>query len=125
MNFQSVTGQAIEMHRTAQQRILAFTSEKRLASAPDVPTVAEAGMPDLTATQFIGLFAPKGAPKEIIEQIALAARTIMADKELQRIFGDSGFDPELDPSPEKTRRMLEAEIATWTPVIRSIGLKLD
>ena len=125
VNFQSVTGQAIEMHRTGKQRILAFTSEKRLASAPDVPTVAEAGMPDLTATQFIGLFAPRGASKEIIEQIALAARTTMADKELQRIFGDSGFDPELNPSPEKTRRLLEAEIATWTPVIRSIGLKLD
>lgn len=125
INFQSVTGQAIEMHRTGQQRILAVTSEKRLASAPDVPTVAEAGMPDLTATQFLGLFAPKGTPKEIIEQIALAARTTMADKDLQRIFDDSGFDPELDPSPAKTRGVLEAEITTWTPVIRSIGLKLD
>jgi tripartite-type tricarboxylate transporter receptor subunit TctC len=125
MNFQSVTGQAIEMHRTGQQRILAVTSEKRLASAPDVPTVAEAGMPDLTATQFLGLFVPTGTPKDIVERIAQVARTVMADKDLQRIFASSGFEPELNPSPEETRRVLTNEIAQWTPVIRAIGLKLD
>jgi tripartite-type tricarboxylate transporter receptor subunit TctC len=125
VNFQSVTGQAVEMHRTGQQRILAVTSETRLAGAPDVPTVAEAGMPELTATQFIGLFAPTGTPKDIIEQIAQAARAVMGDKDLQRIFDSSGFEPELNPSPEKTRRVLANEIAQWTPVIRAIGLKLD
>ena len=125
VNFQSVTGQAVEMHRTGQQRILAVTSETRLAGAPDVPTVAEAGMPELTATQFIGLFAPTGTSKDIIEQIAQAARAVMGDKDLQRIFDSSGFEPELNPSPEKTRRVLANEIAQWTPVIRAIGLKLD
>jgi tripartite-type tricarboxylate transporter receptor subunit TctC len=125
MNFQSVTGQAIEMHRTGQQRILAVTSEKRLAGAPDVPTVAEAGMPDLTATQFLGLFVPTGTPKDIVERIAQVARTVMADKDLQRIFASAGFEPELNPSPEATRRVLTNEIAKWTPVIRAIGLKLD
>jgi tripartite-type tricarboxylate transporter receptor subunit TctC len=125
MNFQSVTGQAIEMHRSGQQKILAVTSEKRLASAPDVPTVAEAGMPDLTATQFLGLFVPAGTPKDIVERIAQAARTVMADKDLQRIFDSAGFEPEPNPSPEETGRILKNEITHWTPVIQALGLKLD
>ena len=82
-------------------------------------------MPGLAATQFIGLFAPRGTPKAIIEQIAQAARQAMSDQELQRMFITAGFEPEFDPSPENTRRMLDAELAKWTPVIRSIGLKLD
>jgi tripartite-type tricarboxylate transporter receptor subunit TctC len=125
MMLQSVTAQAIEMHNTGKQRILAVTNDKRLESAPDIPTVAEAGMPDLAATQFIGLFAPRGTPKAIIEQIALASRQTMADRELQRMFVTAGFEPELDPSPESTRRVLDAELKKWVPVIRSIGLKLD
>ncbi len=125
MMVQSVTGQAIEMHNTGKQRILAVTSDTRLESAPNIPTVAEAGMPELAATQFLGLFAPRGTPKAIIEQIAQSARQTMADKELQRMFVTAGFEPELDPSPENTRRTLDAEFVKWTPVIRSIGLKLD
>jgi len=125
MLLQSVTGQAIEMHNTGKQRILAVTSDTRLEAAPNVPTVAEAGMPGLAATQFIGLFVPRGTPKAIIEQVAQAARQAMADRELQWMFITAGFEPELDPSPESTRRMLDAELAKWTPVIRSIGLKLD
>ena len=125
MMLQSVTGQAIEMHNTGKQRILAVTGDARLEGAPNVPTVAEAGMPALAATQFIGLFAPRGTPKAIVEQIAQGARRAMSDKELQRMFITAGFEPELDPSPESTRRMLDAELAKWTPVIRSIGLKLD
>ena len=125
MMLQSVTGQAIEMHNTGKQRILAVTSDARLAGAPNIPTVAEAGMPGLAATQFIGLFAPRETPKAIVDQIAQGARRVMSDKGLQRSFITAGFEPELDPSPEKTRLMLAAEIAKWTPVIRSIGLKLD
>jgi tripartite-type tricarboxylate transporter receptor subunit TctC len=49
----------------------------------------------------------------------------MADKEYQRMLLASGFEAELDSSPDKTRRFVEDEIARWTPIIRSIGLKLD
>jgi tripartite-type tricarboxylate transporter receptor subunit TctC len=122
---QSVTGQAIEMHVTGKVRILAVTGESRLAGAPDVSTVAEAGMPQLAARQFIGLFAPAGTPQAIIEQIARATHNAMADNELQRLFIASAFEPDLDPSPDKARHLLREEIVRWTPVIRAIGLKVD
>ena len=125
MLLQSVTGQAIEMHQTGKLRMLAITSTARLAAAPEIPTVGEAGVPGLAAQQFIGLFAPRGTPKAIIEQISQATRKAMADRELQRMFITSGFAPDLDSNPDKARRLLDEEIAKWAPVIKAIGLKLD
>jgi tripartite-type tricarboxylate transporter receptor subunit TctC len=125
MLVQSVSAQAFELHNTGKLRILAVTSATRLAAAPAIPTIAEAGLAGLTSQNFIGLYAPKGTPKAMVEQIAQASRAALADKELQRLFNASGFTPDFDSTPEKARRLLEAEIAYWTPVIRSIGLKLD
>ena len=125
MLVQSVTGQAIEMHNAGKIRILAVTSPKRLSSAPEVPTVEEAGLPGLVSANFIGLFAPKETPKPIIDQIAQATRAALADNELQRMYTAAGFDPDLESTPEKTRHLLDKEIARWTPVIKALGFKLD
>ena len=125
MLVQSVSGSAFELHKTGKIRILAVTNATRLAAAPDIPTVAETGFPGLTSQNFIGLFAPKGTPKAIVERIAEASRKALADKELQRLFHASGFTPDFDSTTEKARRLLVDEIAEWTPIIRAIGLKLD
>jgi tripartite-type tricarboxylate transporter receptor subunit TctC len=125
MLVQSVSGSAFELHRTGKIRILAVTSSARLAAAPDIPTVTDAGFPGLTSQNFIGLYAPKGTPKAIIERIAQVSRKALADKELQRLFNASGFTPDYDSTPEKAAQLLLKEIAEWTPIIRAIGLKLD
>jgi tripartite-type tricarboxylate transporter receptor subunit TctC len=125
MLVQSVTGQAIEMHNTGKMRILAVTETKRLVSAPEIPTAAEAGMPQLVSRNIIGLFAPKGTPKAIVDQIAEATHEALAAEDLQRMYAAAGFDLELNSTPEKTRRFLADEIAKWTPIIKEIGLKLD
>src|SRR5262245_38969413 len=83
MLLQSVTAQAIEMHNAGKLRILAVTSTARMAAAPAIPTVGEAGFPGLASQGFIGLFAPKGTPGGIVDQIAQATRAAMADKALQ------------------------------------------
>jgi tripartite-type tricarboxylate transporter receptor subunit TctC len=70
----TVTGQLIELHNAGKLRMLAVTAPQRLIGAPEVPTVIEAGLPDLAFEGFIGLFAPKGTPKPIIERIASATR---------------------------------------------------
>ena len=120
-----INEQAIELHRTGKVRMLAVTSVTRLAAAPDLPAVAETEFPGMVSHNFTGLFSPKGTPKAIIDQIAEATRKAMANQELQRIFIDSGIEPNLDASPQKAQRLLEDEIARWTPVIRAIGLKID
>jgi tripartite-type tricarboxylate transporter receptor subunit TctC len=121
----AVTGALLELHRTGKLRILAVTSPSRLAAAPDIPTAVEAGIPGMISQQSIGLFAPTGTPKPIIEQISLASRTAIADRSYQQMLIESGFEPDLDSTPDKFRRLIEEDIARWTPLVRAIGLKLD
>src|SRR6185295_1292554 len=98
---------------------------RRLAAASDIPTAIEAGLPGLTAEQFIGLFAPPGTPKPIIAQIAEATRLAIADREFNNRLIALGLEPAADTSPGKMQEIVEAEFTHWTPVIRAIGLKLD
>ena len=122
---QSVTAHMMELHQTGKVRMLCVTSPHRLAAFPSLPTAVEAGLPNMVAQNFIGLFAPAKTPREIIDQIAQVTRTAMADQQFQQAFIASGFDPYLDSTPEKTRAFVEDEIARWTPIIKAIGLKLD
>jgi tripartite-type tricarboxylate transporter receptor subunit TctC len=120
-----VTGQVLEFHRTGKLRVLAVTSPKRLAAAPEIPTAAEAGLPGLTVTASLGLLAPSGTPTAVIEQIAQATRTALAEPAYQQSLIEGGFEPILDSNPEKFRQALAADVALWAPVVKSLGLKLD
>jgi len=122
---QSVTAHMMELHETGKVRMLCVTSPNRLSAFPSLPTAVEAGLPNMVAQNFIGLFAPAKTPREIIDQIAQATRDAMADQQFRQAFVASGFDPYPDSTPERTRQFVEDEIARWTPVIKSIGLKLD
>lgn len=121
----AVTGPLLEFHRTGKLRILAVTSPKRLIAAPEIPTAVEAGFPGMISQQSIGLLAPIGTPKAIIEQIARATHTAISELAYQKVLIESGFEPDVDSSPEKFRRLIEDDIARWTPLVRAIGLKLD
>jgi tripartite-type tricarboxylate transporter receptor subunit TctC len=121
----AVTGPLLEFNRTGKLRILAVTSPTRLTAAPDIPTAVEAGLPGMISQQLIGLFAPSGTPKEIIEQIAQATRTAIAEAAYQQMLIESGFEPDVDSTPEKFRRVIEEDIARWSPLVKAIGLKLD
>ena len=121
----AVTAPLLEFHRTGKLRILAVTSPMRLIAAPDIPTAVEAGVPGMVSQQLIRLFAPAGTPKAIIEQIALANRTALAEKSYQQMLIEAGFEPDVDSTPEKYRRVLEEDIARWTPLVKAIGVKLD
>jgi tripartite-type tricarboxylate transporter receptor subunit TctC len=115
----------MELHETGKVRMLCVTSPKRLVAFPSLPTAVEAGLPNMVAQNFIGLFAPAKTPKEIIDQLAQVTRAAMADPQFRQAFVSSGFDPYPDSTPEATQQFVEAEIARWTPIIKSIGLKLD
>lgn len=121
----NVTGQVLELHRAGKLRLLVVTSPTRLIAAPDIPNAAEAGLPGLISRNFIGLMAPARTAPSVIADIAQAARTVMAERDLQQIYVAAGLEPSPDANPEQARRFLEEEIARWTPIIKRIGLKLD
>jgi tripartite-type tricarboxylate transporter receptor subunit TctC len=121
----AVTAPLLEYHRTGKLRILAVTSPARLIAAPDIPTAVEAGVPGMVSQQLIGLFAPAGTPKAIIDQIASATRMALAEKAYQQFLIEAGFEPDIDSTPEKFRRVIEDDIAKWTPLVKAIGVRLD
>ena len=120
-----VTGQVIQLHRSGKMRVLAVTSPARLNAAPELPTAAELGFAGMTVMGSIGLLAPAGTPTGIIEQIAQATRTIVAESAFRRMLIDAGIEPTLDSSPEKFRQSLAADVALWTPVVKALALKID
>jgi tripartite-type tricarboxylate transporter receptor subunit TctC len=101
------------------------TSPKRLIAAPEILTAVEAGIPGMISQQSIGLFAPVGTPKAIIEQIARASRSAIDDPAYQQMLIEAGFEPDLESTPETFRRLIDDDIARWTPLVKSIGLKID
>jgi tripartite-type tricarboxylate transporter receptor subunit TctC len=121
----AVTAALLELHLSGKLRILAVTSPARLIAAPDLPTAVEAGVPGMVSQQSIGLFAPSGTSKAIVEQIAHATQAALADRAYQQMLIESGFEPDIGSDPEKYRRFMEQDIARWTPLIKAIGLKLD
>jgi tripartite-type tricarboxylate transporter receptor subunit TctC len=125
MGVPGVTGQVIEFHRSGKMRVLAVTSPTRLIAAPELPTAAELGFPGMTVTGSIGLLAPAGTPIGIIEQIAQASRTAVAEPAYKQMLIDAGIEPTLDSNPEKFRRSLAADVALWTPVVKTLALKID
>ena len=120
-----MSGQVLEFHRAGKLRILAVASPTRLTGAPEFPTAAEQGFPNLIALILDGLLAPTGTPKAIVAQVAQATHTALADRDFQQMLIEGGLEPDLDSTPEKFRRALEGDVAHWTPVINAIGLKID
>jgi tripartite-type tricarboxylate transporter receptor subunit TctC len=119
------TGQVQEFHRSGKLRILAVTSATRLAAAPDLPTAAEVGLPGLVATGSIGLLAPAGTPRPIIDQIAQATRTALTERAFRQRIIEAGQEPTPDSSPEKFQQMLADDVALWKPLVKTLALKID
>jgi len=79
----------------------------------------------MTVMGSIGLLAPAGTPTGIIDQIAQATRTIVAEPAFRQMLIEAGIEPTLNSSPEKFRQSLAADIALWAPVVKSLALKID
>jgi len=121
----SMTGQVLDLHRSQKMRVLAVTSARRLIAASEFPTVGEAGFSSLEAPSLWGILAPAQTPTPIVEQIAQATRTALAERAYQQFLIDGCFEPDVDSNPKKFRRALEEDVARWTPVVKALGLKID
>jgi tripartite-type tricarboxylate transporter receptor subunit TctC len=121
----AMTSQVLAFHRSGKLRLLAITNPTRLVAAPEIPTAVEAGVPGLVSQQALGLFAPVGTPKEIIEQISEANRIAMSDKTYRQSLIDAAVEPLPDWTPDQFHRFMDDEVARWTPLVKSIGVRLD
>lgn len=115
---------ALPMAREGKIRAVAQTGARRSAAAPDVPTVAESGLPGFEATSWFALFAPAGTPREVVEKIAAEAQRIYKLPEVAERLTTLGLDAVLS-SPDELAKYQAAEIAKWAKVVKESGARVD
>ena len=101
---------------------LATAANKRSSALPNVPTMAEAGIPDFDTSLWFGLLAPAGTPRPVIEKLADAAQKAIHAPEAVERLRKLGFVP-LDAGPDKFADYIRSEVARWSAVARAAGLK--
>jgi tripartite-type tricarboxylate transporter receptor subunit TctC len=111
--------------RSGNVKSLAVTSKTRLPAAPDIPTMAEGGLPGFELSNWRGLWAPKGTPRDVILKLNSAVRGALADASVRKRLGELGqelFPPE-QLTPEALAARQTAEIERWWPVIKAANIK--
>ncbi|MFC4168551.1 tripartite tricarboxylate transporter substrate-binding protein [Teichococcus aestuarii] len=113
--------------RAGAVKAYSVTTPQRLASLPDVPTGAEAGLPGMEVTIWHGLYAPKGTPVEIQERLSKALQAALRDERLVQRFADLGTEPVSQDraTPAAHKAFWAADIAKWRPVIQAAGQYAD
>ena len=110
--------------RSGQLRGLAVSSAKRIAAAPDLPTVAESGLPGFDVVAWFGLFAPAGTPPAIVERLSAETRAALATPDLRKRLIDLGAEP-LGSTPAEFAAYVDAEFRRWGAFAKESGIRLD
>jgi tripartite-type tricarboxylate transporter receptor subunit TctC len=116
---------SLEQHRAGNVKAFAVTNNKRLATAPDIPTTDEAGLPGFYFTFWHALWAPKGTPKDIVAKLNDAAVKALQDPTIRsRLEGLSNeVFPKEQLTPEALAKFHHAEIEKWWPIIKAADIK--
>jgi tripartite-type tricarboxylate transporter receptor subunit TctC len=123
----TATGSFLPLVRNGQIRAYAVTANRRMESAPEIPTVDEAGLPGLYASVWNALWAPKDTPKDIVAKLNTAVTQAMAESAIRNRIVEMGLDmPGADErTPDALRALQKADIEKWWPIIKNAGLKAE
>lgn len=121
----NITAQLLSLHRAGKVRILTVNTPTRLKVAPDIPTSAEAGLPEMIVRVFHGLFAPIKTPKVVVDKIVKATHLALADEVFQKKLIESGFEVAADSSSTAAAQLVSEEYMRLTPLIRAVGFMLN
>ena len=110
--------------RAGKIRALAVTTAKRWPGAPEIPTMAEAGVPGYEATAWFGLLAPANTPKPIVELLQRHVAAILRQPEVEKMLLEQGAEP-VGNTPDEFARLIAAELQKWNKVVAVTGVKLE
>jgi tripartite-type tricarboxylate transporter receptor subunit TctC len=105
-------------------RALGVTGRERSSALPDVPTISEAGVPGYEDTSWLGLMAPAGTPKPIVDRLNAAVRTIVARSDVKEFWRKQGAET-MSMTPAEFDAYLRAEIDKWSKVAKAANIKLE
>lgn len=117
-------GSSIQYQRTGRLKILAVADSKRAHSLPDVPTIAEAGVPGFLSVTWFGVVAPPSTPDAVAREISRAFSDVIKMPDVANKFVEQGGTP-MGGTPEETRQFIEAEADRWRKVIHDANVSLD
>jgi tripartite-type tricarboxylate transporter receptor subunit TctC len=112
------------MARAGRVRALGTTGAKRSTVLPDVPTISEAGVKDYEATIWLGIMAPAGTPKPIVDRLNAEIGKIVARPDVKKAWNEQGAEP-MAMTPAEFEKFLNADIAKWAHVVKVAGVKPD
>ena len=110
--------------RAGQLRALGVSSPRRLGHAPDIPTIAEAGVPGFEALQWYGLVAPAGTPRPIVDRLNAATARILREPDLRARLETEGAEA-APGTPEEFGELIRRERDRWGALVRRSGMRAD
>jgi tripartite-type tricarboxylate transporter receptor subunit TctC len=113
---------AVSLIKEGRLRALGISSARRFQALPDIPPLAEAGVPGFDAVAWTMLVAPARTPKEIVDRLAAETKSIVAAPEVQKLFIDTGNLPLSSPAPAQLQAYLKSEIVRWGKVVEAAGI---
>ena len=111
-------------HDSGKLRGLGVTSSKRATAMPNVPTIAEAGLPGYELSSWYGILAPAGTPRPIVDQLNAAIVKIVAMPDVQKTMLEGGSEPQ-SSTPDEFAARIKADVAKFTKVVKDAGLKVE
>ncbi|TFZ07470.1 tripartite tricarboxylate transporter substrate binding protein [Ramlibacter henchirensis] len=114
---------ALTWMRSGKLRPIALTSAKRFPQSPEVPTIAESGLPGYEVNGWSGLLAPAGTPPAIVDRVAAAVRKGYEDPAVRKRWADIGAEPGGN-SPAEFRAMIDADMQKWSEFVKRTGIKV-
>jgi tripartite-type tricarboxylate transporter receptor subunit TctC len=105
-------------------KALGVSTAKRYADMPDVPTIAEAGVPGYDATIWLGILAPPGTPREIVQKLNAEITKVLSTPDSRKLMASAGVDVATS-TPEQFARLLAEEHERWGKVVRETGMQAN
>jgi len=115
---------SLPLVKEGKLRALGVTSLKRSPAAPEIPTIAEQGLPGFDAVSWFALFAPAGTPKPVVDRLQGEVKKILAMPDIAAKLGEAGLDI-VGSTPEELAAYQRAEIAKWAKVVKDSGAKVE
>ena len=110
--------------RAGKLNALGTTGKSRSAVTPEIPTIAEAGVPGYEATIWLGLMAPAATPKPLLERLSAEVKKVIHASDVKDNWAKQGAVP-MDMSPEQFGKFVRADIAKWAKLVKDTGMKVD